>query len=87
MFQESLVLVLGRQTRITRAKKKTPRRRPIFPTGNRAVLSALEGLTSVFGMGTGGAPPLCYRGDSYEFGVGVNPLVNEQNRSFADPRQ
>ena len=34
------------------------RRRPTLPHRNNAVPSALEGLTSVFGMGTGGTPPL-----------------------------
>ena len=34
------------------------RQRPTLPHGNRAVPSALEGLTSVFGMGTGGTPPI-----------------------------
>src|SRR5882762_4521223 len=34
------------------------RQRPTLPHGNRAVPSALEGLTAVFGMGTGGAPPM-----------------------------
>src|SRR2546422_1688109 len=32
--------------------------RPPLPHGNRAVPSALEGLTTVFGMGTGGTPPM-----------------------------
>jgi hypothetical protein len=34
------------------------RRRPTLPVGYRLVPSALEDLTTVFGMGTGGAPPL-----------------------------
>src|SRR5947199_9014723 len=34
------------------------RRRPTLPHGDRAVPSALEGLTAVFGMGTGVSPPL-----------------------------
>src|SRR2546430_13902854 len=34
------------------------RQRPTLPHGNRAVPSALEGLTAVFGMGTGGTPPI-----------------------------
>src|SRR6185295_1551088 len=34
------------------------RRRPTLPHGDHAVPSALEGLTAVFGMGTGVAPPL-----------------------------
>src|SRR6267143_2191374 len=34
------------------------RQRPTLPHGTRAVPSALEGLTAVFGMGTGGAPPI-----------------------------
>src|SRR5262245_58244830 len=34
------------------------RRRPTLPHGDRAVPSAQEGLTAVFGMGTGVAPPL-----------------------------
>ena len=34
------------------------RQRPTLPHGNRAVPSALEGLTAVFGMGTGGTPPM-----------------------------
>ena len=33
------------------------RRRPTLPRGDRAVPSALEGLTAVFGMGTGVTPP------------------------------
>ncbi len=33
------------------------RQRPTLPLGVPAVPSALEGLTSVFGMGTGVAPP------------------------------
>ncbi len=33
------------------------RRRPTLPAGDQLVPSALEGLTAVFGMGTGGAPP------------------------------
>src|SRR5881409_1860300 len=34
------------------------RRRPTLPHGDRAVPSALEGLTAVFEMGTGVSPPL-----------------------------
>ncbi len=34
------------------------RQRPTLPHGNRAVPSALKGLTSVFGMGTGGTPSI-----------------------------
>src|SRR4051794_28932657 len=33
------------------------RRRPTLPHGDHAVPSALEGLTAVFGMGTGVSPP------------------------------
>ena len=33
------------------------RRRPTLPRGDHAVPSALEGLTAVFGMGTGVTPP------------------------------
>jgi hypothetical protein len=33
------------------------RRRPTLPHGDRAVPSALEGLTTVFEMGTGVTPP------------------------------
>src|SRR5262249_8235807 len=33
------------------------RQRPTLPRRDDAVPSALEGFTSVFGMGTGGAPP------------------------------
>src|SRR5439155_13666601 len=33
------------------------RRRPTLPHGDRAVPSAQEGLTAVFGMGTGVSPP------------------------------
>ena len=33
------------------------RRRPTLPLGDPAVPSALEGLTAVFGMGTGVTPP------------------------------
>ena len=36
---------------------RTSRRRPTLPHSYRAVPSALEGLTAVFGMGTGGTPP------------------------------
>ncbi len=38
--------------------KKKAWRRPTLPPHDKAVPSALEGLTSVFGMGTGGTPPL-----------------------------
>ena len=43
-----------------RSKRATEkfRQRPTLPHGNRAVPSALEGLTAVFGMGTGGTPPM-----------------------------
>jgi hypothetical protein len=34
-----------------------PRPRPTLPCGDHAVPSALEGLTAVFGMGTGVSPP------------------------------
>src|SRR3989442_2525760 len=34
------------------------RQRPTLPHGDRAVPSALEGLTAVFEMGTGVSPPL-----------------------------
>src|SRR5438552_18002035 len=39
-------------------RQKKFRQRPTLPHGNRAVPSALEGLTAVFGMGTGGTPPI-----------------------------
>src|SRR5437867_2420316 len=41
-----------------RALAQKIRRRPTLPHGDRAVPSALEGLTAVFGMGTGVSPPL-----------------------------
>ena len=34
------------------------RQRPTLPRGDHVVPSALEGLTAVFGMGTGVTPPL-----------------------------
>ena len=34
-----------------------PRPRPTLPCGDHAVPSAQEGLTAVFGMGTGVSPP------------------------------
>ncbi len=40
-----------------RAPPKVIRRRPTLPHGDHAVPSALEGLTAVFGMGTGVSPP------------------------------
>src|SRR5438067_4718170 len=39
-------------------RQKKFRQRPTLPHGNRAVPSALESLTAVFGMGTGGTPPI-----------------------------
>src|SRR5204862_5301988 len=47
----------GARSTAARRQKKF-RQRPTLPHGNRAVPSALEGLTSVFGMGTGGPPPI-----------------------------
>src|SRR4051812_8360690 len=38
--------------------QKKIRQRPTLPHGNRAVPLALEGLTTVFGMGTGVTPPM-----------------------------
>jgi hypothetical protein len=44
------------------------RRRPTLPAGNQLVPSALEGLTAVFGMGTGGAPPPLPPGNNFRCG-------------------
>ena len=43
-------------SRATNGQKNTWQR-PTLPPTNGVVPSALEGLTSVFGMGTGGTPP------------------------------
>ena len=40
------------------ALQKRLRQRPTLPRRNHAVPSALEGFTTVFGMGTGGVPPI-----------------------------
>src|SRR6185436_14683973 len=45
----------GRRTDLGRSERI--RRRPTLPHGDHAVPSALEGLTAVFGMGTGVSPP------------------------------
>ena len=54
------------------AGKKRAWQRPTLPPHYKAVPSALEGLTSVFGMGTGGTPPLWSPG-KYPY-VFVDPL-------------
>ncbi len=41
-----------------RLSEEDPRQRATLPPGNRAVPSPQAGLTTVFGMGTGVAPPL-----------------------------
>src|SRR2546430_15371634 len=45
------------------------RRRPTLPHGDRAVPSALEGLTAVFEMGTGVSPPLSPPGTGFRAGT------------------
>ncbi len=45
------------QSRESNLEKEKPRPRPTLPQHAAAVPSALEGLTAVFGMGTGVAPP------------------------------
>ena len=65
---------------------KKIRRRPTLPHGDRAVPSALEGLTAVFGMGTGVSPPLSPPETGSSIWTGV-PSVGREQASGSSPRQ
>ena len=51
-----------------------------FPTDNSAVSSAMEGLTAVFGMGTGVPPPPWLPGQSSRAGAGRSDICLQSHR-------